>query len=105
MTLKYDIEIDNAAIVANLKRITNQIYRLLPVREEGTDWINPLTTLMEEIAGISRLLIDQQELVFCLLSKLEGLFILTNDDDFFSYRRTIFECLSIMNGLIKECQV
>ena len=37
MTLKYNIEIDNEYIVINLKRIINQIYKLLPNREEGLE--------------------------------------------------------------------
>ena len=88
-----------------LKKITNQIYKLLPNREEGIDWINPLQTIMEELAGMNRLLIDQEDIFFSLLCKLEGLFILTDDkEDFFLYRRTIFECLSLINE-IKECLV
>ena len=59
MILKYDFNIEIEAIEANLIRITNQIYKLLPLREEGGDWQKPLTTLMEELAGISRLFIDQ----------------------------------------------
>jgi len=38
MLLKYDFNIDNNAIQANLKRLTNQVYKLLPIREEGADW-------------------------------------------------------------------
>lgn len=99
MVIKYDIEIDNEAIILNLKRITNQIYKLLPNREEGIDWETPLATIMEELSGMDRLLCDQHELFFSLLSKLEGLFILINEEDFFQYRRTIFECLSLMSSL------
>ena len=105
MILKYDAEIDNAAVVHNLKRITNQIYKLLPNREEGIDWETPLTTIMEELAGLDRLLLDEHEILFCLLSKLEGLFMLINEDDFFLFRRTIFECLSLMNSLKQKCLV
>lgn len=104
MEIKYGITIDNKAIVANLKRITNQTYKLLPSREEGADWEKPLTTLIEEITGMHRLLIGQQDILFSLLCKLEGLFILTQESDFFLFRRTIFECLSLINSLIKKCQ-
>ena len=104
MEIKYGITIDNTAIVANLKRITNQTYKLLPSREEGADWEKPLTTLIEEITGMHRLLIGQQDILFSLLCKLEGLFILTQESDFFLFRRTIFECLSLINSLIKKCQ-
>lgn len=103
MVIKYNAEIDNEAIESNLKRVTNQIYKLLPNREEGIDWETPLTTIMEELSGMDRLLIGQHEILFCLLSKLEGLFVLINEEDFFQYRRTIFECLSLMSSLKEEC--
>ena len=99
MVIKYGADIDSEAIVANLKRITNQIYKLLPNREEGIDWETPLTTIIEELSGMDRLLSGQHEILFSLLSKLEGLFILINENDFFLYRRTIFECLSLMSSL------
>ena len=103
MVIKYQADIDNEAIKANLKRITNQIYKLLPNREEGIDWETPLSTIMEELSGINRLFCGQQEVLFSLLSKLEGLFVLTGEENFFLYRRTIFECLSLMNSLINQC--
>lgn len=104
MIIKYECDIQIEAICANLKRITNQIYKLLPLREEGGDWEKPLLTIIEEMAGMSRLLFDQHETLFLLLCKLEGLFTLTEEDDFESYRRTIFDCLGLING-IKVCLV
>ncbi len=99
MILKYGAEIDKSAIDKNLNRITNQIYKLLPSREEKTDWQKSLTTIIEELAGMDRLLFDQHEVLFPLLCKLEGLFLLSEDKDFFLYRRTIFECLGLINNI------
>lgn len=104
MIIKYECDIQTEAICANLKRITNQIYKLLPLREEGGNWEKLLLTIIEEMAGMSRLLFDQHETLFLLLCKLEGLFTLTEEDDFESYRRTIFDCLGLING-IKVCLV
>ena len=59
MILKYDLSIENKAIKINIGRLTNQIYKLLPIREEGGEWKKPLTTIMEEISGMDRLFIDQ----------------------------------------------
>ena len=101
MKIKYDANITNSAIEDNLHRLVNQVYKLLPNREEGIDWKKPLTTILEELAGMDRLLIDRHTVLFSLLCKLEGLFILTEEDDFLEYRRTIFECLGLMNELIK----
>lgn len=99
--IKYNLQIDPAAIEDNLKRIINQVYKLLPMREEGSDWEKPLETLLEELKGMDRLLLDQHKVFFSLLCKLEGLFELTESEDFDRYRGTIFECLSLLNT-IKE---
>ena len=101
MRIKYNANINNSAIEDNLHRLVNQVYKLLPNREEGIDWMKPLTTILEELTGMDRLLVDQHTLLFPLLCKLEGLFTFTEEDDFLEYRRTIFECLGLMNELIK----
>lgn len=105
MKIKYGVIIDDNSIQRNLKRLTNQIYKLLPEREEELDWRSPLNTIIIELAGMDRLLIDQHDILFPLLCKLEGLLILTQPEDFHMFRRTIFECLSLMSSLKKNlCQ-
>ena len=99
MILKYDIDVDSFVIRTHLKKITNLIYKLLPNREENIDWQTPLSTIVEEFEGMSRLMTKQQENIFPLLCKLEGLHSLTGEDDFFQYRRTIFECLNLIQIL------
>ena len=42
------------------------------------------------------------QIYFPLLNKMEGLYSLTDKNDFSCYRRTIFECLSLMNILQEE---
>ena len=59
MVLKYNLNISSDTIQKNLKRIVNQIYKLLPLREEEEDWEKPLSTLMEELAGMNNLLIGE----------------------------------------------
>ena len=100
MILKYDANIQDEAIIKNIDRITNQIFKLLPNREEGGDWKTPLQNLIVEIAGMDELFLDHTDL-FPLLCKLEALLTLTEEDDFLMFRKTIFECLGLMNGLKK----
>ena len=101
MVIKYGADIEIAAITANIKRLTNQIYKLLPLREEGGNWSRPLEALIEEIAGMDRLLIGQHLILFKLLSKLEGLLLLRDENDFMLYRSIIFECLGLLGELNK----
>ena len=102
MVIKYDAYINDSDIVSNIDRITNLIFKLLPSREEGGEWQIPLKNLIVELSGMSRLLNNKE--LFSVLCKLEGLLTLTEEDDFLQYRKTIFECLSIVEGLMKSCQ-
>lgn len=103
MILKYNINIDNKIISYRLQNLINQTYKLLPTREQGEDWEKPLQTILEELVGIQRLMnCGYSDIFFPLLSKMEGLYSLIDEQDFLCYRRTIFECLGLMNDLQKE---
>ena len=50
----------------------------------------------------------QEDSFFVLICKLEGMFSLVEEEDFSLYRRTIFECLSLLGDLktnvwLEEC--
>lgn len=100
---KYDLVISYETFAFNMKRNINLIYKLLPMREEGLDWEKPLETIIEELVGMNRLLIDLQPHLFPIICKLEGLYSLTNDSDMPLFRRTIFECLSLLGKIKYEC--
>lgn len=102
MVLKYDVEIDNMVIANRLKQLINLTYKLLPIREEQGEWESLLSTIVTEIAGMNELLpVEYQDIIFPLLCKLEGLFKLTFEEDFFEFRRVIFECLNMM-GKVRD---
>lgn len=100
MKVKYNINFSDDIIEKDIRRIINQIYKLLPLREEGQNWQKPLQTIIEQLAGLQRLFLGQQEQAFLiLLCKLEGINILVSDQQFSLYRRVIFECLSILSEM------
>ena len=103
MKLKYNINFSDDIIEKDIKRIINQIYKLLPLREEGQNWQKPLQTIIEQLAGLQRLFLgEQQEIFLILLCKLEGMNILVANQQFSLYRRVIFECLSILSEMKKN---
>ena len=105
MINKYNACFNNTTIEESLIRLVNLTYKLLPMREENENWEKTLETIIEELSGMDRVLIDQHDILFPLLCKLEGLFLLNEKESFPLYRRTIFECLSLINELKKRCQV
>lgn len=92
---KYDMRISKEEYNSYLKTLTNKIYKLLPLREEGLDWVKHLNTIMIEISGFGSLVGVQPSLI-SLLAKLESL---NSVRDFMSYRKTIFECLNEVEAL------
>ena len=103
MEFKYGLYFEKEAILNNIDRITNQIFKLLPNREEGGDWETPLKNLILEISGMKALWTDQTQL-FSLLCKLEVLLTLTKEDDFLTFRKLIFESLSLLKKIKEELQ-
>lgn len=99
MALTSGVIINKESVDFNLKRIINQVYKLLPMREEGRDWEKPLQTLIEQLSGMKRLIDGQDDLFFLILCKMEGLFSLNKKEDMAIYRRIIFECLGLLNTL------
>ena len=103
MILKYGVNVEKEVVASRLKSLVNQTYKLLPSREQGANWEKPLETILEELAGMSRILgCDYSEIFFPLLNKMEGLYLLTAEDKFSCYRRTIFECLQLMNKIMQK---
>ena len=100
MRLNHNLNISQEIIQKDLRRIINQVYKLLPLREEGENWQKLLQTIIQQLIGLQRLFLDYQEESFLiLLCKLEGLNILVQEEQFPLYRRIIFECLSLLSEM------
>ena len=93
---KYGIEITSQDLRKNVQRLTNQLWKLLPMRENNEDWEKQLITVTIEIAGLKEIFSDGAA-ILQLLSKFEGLRVV--DTTFELYRKTIFECISLIQGL------
>ena len=100
---KYDLEVSSEVFSTSLRRNINLVYKLIPMREEGQDWTKPLETIIEELVRMNRLLIGLQPSLFPIICKLEGLYSLTDEKDMAVFRRTIFECLSLLGKLDYGC--
>lgn len=92
---KYNIDFSYEDIDANVKRMTNQMWKLIPMREHEEDWQKQLDTVILEIVGLNEIFIGP--LFLQLLSKLEGLRI--KETEFELYRKTVFECISLLQEL------
>ena len=92
---KYDFDFRYEEIDANVRRLTNQLWKLIPMREHEEDWPKQLDTVIIEIAGLNEIFIAPHFLQ--LLCKLEGL--KTQETTFELYRKTVFESISLLQEL------
>lgn len=102
MVLKLNLSVEDTAVKKYLVRLTNQIYKLLPSREEGADWQWSLSIVIEEIMGMKEIFINHQDKLLSVLCKLEGMRSLNDEEDFALYRRTVFECLGLINEVAAD---
>lgn len=98
MINKYNIEFNKTDIVKNVRRLTNQLWKLIPMRENKEDWKKQLDTVILELVGLNEIFVGPTFLQ--ALSKLEALKITEVEFDF--YRKTIFECISLIQGIKNE---
>jgi hypothetical protein len=92
---KYDIGFEEEVIKKDVQRLTNQLWKLIPMREHEEDWLKQLDTVIIEIAGLNEIFMGPVFLQ--LLSKLEGLKV--KENTFELYRKTIFESISLLQEL------
>ena len=93
---KYNIGFSNEDIAKNVQRLTNQLWKLIPMRENNEDWHKQLETVINEIVGFS-VIFNAEPLYLQLLNKLEGL--QNQDTDFNFYRKTVFETISLLQEI------
>ena len=94
METKYSFEFNKEDIKTETIRLTNQLWKLIPMRENGEEWDKQLETVIIDIAGKNEIFICNSHFLQ-LLSKLEGLRLV--DVEFSIYRKTVFECINLLN--------
>lgn len=94
---KYDINFEKEDVNVNIQRLTNQLWKLIPMRENEEDWQKQIETVIVEITGMNEIFLKINLLP--LLSKLEGIKLV--DLNFDNYRKTVFECINLLRGSCK----
>ena len=95
----YGIDIANESIERNITRLTNQIWKLIPMKENNEDWEKQLDTVNLEIAGLGVMFASKPQFL-TLRAKLEGIKE-KPEISFEIYRKTVFECLTLLTDVRK----
>ena len=95
---KYGYAFTKEAFTANINRLTNQLWKLIPMRENNENWANHLSALLIELSGFCEIYNNTPSCIN-LLSKLEGLQKI--ETEFFIYRKIVFESISLLREIIQ----
>ena len=98
MNTKYGFDISIEILQANRKRLINQLWKVLPMKENEENWDKQLQSVLNEFVGLNRVFADNINFLI-LLSKLESLFVI---EDFQEFRKTIFESINLIGELMDE---
>lgn len=97
----YEETFINSLVAKDLRRLINQTWKLLPMRENHEDWQKQLNSVLIELRGLHSMFGDQLNFLI-LISKLEGL---SESIEFMDYRVTIFGAISLMTELANALDV
>lgn len=98
----FGIDIASESVERNITRLTNQIWKLIPMKENNEDWEKQLDTVNLEIAGLGVIFAAKPQFL-TLRAKLEGIKTQSNIE-FELYRKTVFECLTLLTDVRKTLQ-
>lgn len=96
-----DLNFANAIVVKDLRRLINQVWKLLPMRENEENWQKQLDNVLIELRGLHIMFGDQLDFLI-LLSKLEGLYEVQN---FMTYRTMIFSVISLLTDMTNSIAI
>ena len=96
---QFNFSFPKEVIDANIQRLTNQLWKLIPMRENNEDWEKQLNTVIIEIAGLNEIFISNPQFLQ-LLSKLKGLQV--EEVSFILYRKSVFESINLLQELKKQ---
>ena len=86
-----------------MKRLTNQLWKLIPMRENSENWRKQLDTVTLEVVGLNEIFLSYPQFLQ-LLSKLEGLQG-TENVEFDIYRKTIFEAINLLQEINRASRI
>ena len=96
---QFNFNFPKEVIDANIQRLTNQLWKLIPMRENNEDWEKQLNTVIIEVAGLNEIFISNPQFLQ-LLSKLKGLQV--EEVNFILYRKIVFESINLLQELKKQ---
>ena len=95
----YGTKITVESLKRNMARLTNQIWKLIPMRENNEDWQKQINNVKLELIGLNAIFNFDSNYLH-LLANLEALLIV--DTEFTQYRSKVFESINLLGECCKN---
>ena len=96
MTKYAKLSFNEETVCNDIKRLINQVWKLIPMREDNEDWKHQLELVVTELIGFQELFRNEIDLLI-IISKLEGLRL--TDNSFSHYRAEVFSVIHVLGEL------
>lgn len=96
MKNKYDIDFSVLSIKKNMDRLINQVWKLIPMRENDENWHLHLDSVILEVVGLNEVFCKDSNFL-ALLVRLEAL--MNGQTNFLQYRKVVFESINLIQKI------
>lgn len=94
---KYEsISFEESNVISDIKRLINQVWKLIPMKENNENWKKQIVQVLVETAGLQELFQNRIDLLI-ILSKLEGLKEFGDTIAFIEFRSLVFSIISLLS--------
>jgi len=100
MKTRYDNEVSDAMFIGQLRRLVNQFYKILPIRESGEPTLTQyMLSLQREMLGMQSLItaLNDDAQYLTLLSTLQ--YMIDNECELPIIRSEVFKSINILKKL------
>ena len=88
--------VEKQVVANNISRLINQVWKLIPMRENNENWKKQIDCLLVEMRGLQALFSEDLDFLIAI-SSLEGLRS-SDDIEFVHYRSVVFSIISILGA-------
>lgn len=98
--IKYGASISPNELIDYFKTLTNDIYKILPMKEEGCGTLSIyIETLLIELGGANRTMCLEDKIFLKLIFNLEPLLCINEHE---KYKRQILKCTNMCKKMIEK---
>ena len=97
ISTKYQsVSFEESNVISDIKRLINQVWKLIPMKENNENWKKQINQVLVEIIGLQELFENRIDLLV-ILTKLEGVKECGDEVAFIEFRSLVFSIIALLS--------